>query len=443
MNKLYKYFAIGAAMLSLHGVALAQGTKEVNVDGLKLILRHTPKEVISVRLYVKGGTANYTKEKEGVESLAFSIAMNGGTKKMDKVAFNDAAEKIGTSFESSSGLDYGNLSMTCIKPNWNESWNLFADAVMNPAFDSKEFDLEKEKALSGAKQRESDADGSLSSIAMEETFKGRNYAKDPQGSVASLEKLTLADVISHYKNVIGKKRCYLVVVGDVNEVDLVNKIKATLGKMPVGTAPVVESKLVITKGSEVIVDRDIATNYLMGIMSAPSLSTEKGVQMDLAMQMLYDRFFVELRTKRSLSYAPAAGYMRNAVSSPYSYIYITTTDPKKAIDVMVSIIDSIKKTGFTEKELKDLRQGYLTNYYQKLETSEAQSGALGRSEATGSWKLDESLSDMVNNVKLKDLNNTFNEYTAAIKWSYLGKKDAISKDDFKQTKHEKVLQSPY
>ncbi len=333
--------------------------------------------------------------------------------------------------------------MTCIKPNWNESWNLFADAVMNPAFDSKEFDLEKEKALSGAKQRESDADGSLSSIAMEETFKGRNYAKDPQGSVASLEKLTLADVISHYKNVIGKKRCYLVVVGDVNEVDLVNKIKATLGKMPVGTAPVVEPKLVITKGSEVIVDRDIATNYLMGIMSAPSLSTEKGVQMDLAMQMLYDRFFVELRTKRSLSYAPAAGYMRNAVSSPYSYVYITTTDPKKAIDVMVSIIDSIKKTGFTEKELKDLRQGYLTNYYQKLETSEAQSGALGRSEATGSWKLDESLSDMVNNVKLKDLNNTFNEYTAAIKWSYLGKKDAISKDDFKQTKHEKVLQSPY
>ncbi|HNF32057.1 MAG TPA: pitrilysin family protein, partial [Bacteroidia bacterium] len=321
MNKLYKYFAIGAAMLSLHGVALAQGTKEVNVDGLKLILRHTPKEVISVRLYVKGGTANYAKEKEGVESLAFSIAMNGGTKKLDKVAFNDAAEKIGTSFESSSGLDYGNLSMTCIKPNWNESWNLFADAVMNPAFDSKEFDLEKEKALSGAKQRESDADGSLSSIAMEETFKGRNYAKDPQGSVASLEKLTLADIISHYKNVIGKKRCYLVVVGDVNEVDLVNKIKATLGKMPVGTAPVVEPKLVITKGSEVIVDRDIATNYLMGIMSAPSLSTEKGVQMDLAMQMLYDRFFVELRTKRSLSYAPAAGYMRNAVSSPYSYIY--------------------------------------------------------------------------------------------------------------------------
>ncbi|HNF32614.1 MAG TPA: hypothetical protein PLU51_09385, partial [Bacteroidia bacterium] len=125
------------------------------------------------------------------------------------------------------------------------------------------------------------------------------------------------------------------------------------------------------------------------------------------------------------------------------YVYITTTDPKKAIDVMISIIDSIKKTGFTEKELKDLRQGYLTNYYQKLETSEAQSGALGRSEATGSWKLDESLSDMVNNVKLKDLNNTFNEYTAAIKWSYLGKKDAISKDDFKQTKHDKVLQSPY
>jgi predicted Zn-dependent peptidase len=436
------FLCIAACLFS--GLAVqAQNTKEINADGLKVIFRHTPKEVISVRLYVKGGTANYSKEKEGVESIAFALAMNGGTTKQNKVAFNDAAEKIGTSFESASMLDYGHLSMTCLKPFWNESWNLFAEAIMSPAFDQKEFDLEKEKALSGAKQRESDADGSLSMIAMEETFKGRNYAKQTEGSVSSIEKLTLEDVKNHFKKVIGKKNCYLVIVGDLNENDIVNKIRQSFSKMPVGNSSPVEPKLIITRGSETIVDRDIATNYLMGIMSAPSMATDEGVQMDMAMQMLYDRFFVELRTKRSLSYAPSAGYARSAITSPYSFVYITTTDPKQSLKVMVDILDSLKKTGFTEKELKDMRQGYLTNYYQKLETSAAQSGALGRSEATGSWKLDESLSDKVNNVKLKDLNNTFNKYTAAIRWSYLGKKDAVSKDDFKQTKHEKVLQSPY
>ncbi|HNR48719.1 MAG TPA: pitrilysin family protein [Bacteroidia bacterium] len=430
-----------AALIST--AALSQSTKEINVDGLKVIFRHTPKEVISVRLYIKGGTANYTKDKEGIEELAFAIAMNGGTKKMDKVTFNDAAEKIGTSFGSMTSLDYGNLSMTCLKPYWNESWNLFADAVMNPAFDAKEFELEKEKALSGAKQRESDADGSLNIIAMESTFQGRNYAKLPDGSVASIEKLTLDDVSKYYKSIVTKGRAYLVVVGDLSENDIIGRVRESLSKLPIGTQPKVENKLLITKGSVEIIDRDIATNYLMGIMSAPSLNSDEGVQISLAMRMLYDRFFVELRTKRSLSYAPAAGYNSGAITSPYSYVYITTTDPKAALNVMVAIIDSVKKNGFTEKELKDMRQKFLTNYYQKLETSEAQSGALGRSEAAGSWKMDDAFTEKINSAKLKDINNTFNKYTAAIKWSYLGKKDAVTKDDFKQTKHEKGLESPY
>lgn len=430
-----------AALIST--AALSQSTKEINVDGLKVIFRHTPKEVISVRLYIKGGTANYTKDKEGIEELAFAIAMNGGTKKMDKVTFNDAAEKIGTSFGSMTSLDYGNLSMTCLKPYWNESWNLFADAVMNPAFDAKEFELEKEKAHSGAKQRESDADGSLNIIAMESTFQGRNYAKLPDGCVASIEKLTLDDVSKYYKSIVTKGRAYLVVVGDLSENDIIGRVRESLSKLPIGTQPKVENKLLITKGSVEIIDRDIATNYLMGIMSAPSLNSDEGVQISLAMRMLYDRFFVELRTKRSLSYAPAAGYNSGAITSPYSYVYITTTDPKAALNVMVAIIDSVKKNGFTEKELKDMRQKFLTNYYQKLETSEAQSGALGKSEAAGSWKMDDAFTEKINSAKLKDINNTFNKYTAAIKWSYLGKKDAVTKDDFKQTKHEKGLESPY
>src|SRR5690606_36988994 len=146
------------------------------------------------------------------------------------------------------------------------------------AFDAKEFELEKEKALSGAKQRESDADGSLNIIAMESTFQGRNYAKLPDGSVASIEKLTLDDVSKYYKSIVTKGRAYLVVVGDLSENDIIVRVRESLSKLPIGTQPKVENKLLITKGSVEIIDRDIATNYLMGIMSAPSLNSDEGVQ---------------------------------------------------------------------------------------------------------------------------------------------------------------------
>lgn len=438
-----KLFSIAIAGMLFTQTTFAQATKELNIDGLKVILRTTPKDVISARLMVRGGTANYSKEKEGIETLAFGLAVQGGTKTLDKVAFNDAAEKIGTSFASSSQIDYGDMNMTCLKPFWDKSWDLFADAIMNPAFDAKEFDLQKEQALSSAKQQEGDPDGYLRILAMSETFKGRNYAKRPEGSAESLQKLTIDDVKKYYAETVGKKRCFLVIVGNISEAEVTAKVKASIAKMDYGTPAPIENKLLITKGSETIVDRDMATNYLMGIMSAPSLAMPDGINMDLAMNILYDRFFVELRTKRSLSYAPSAGYNRAATTSPYSYVYISTTDPKKALDVMVMLLDSVKRSGFTDKELKDNRQGYLTNYYQKLETSSAQSSALGRSEATGSWKIDETFSDKVNAATLKDVNRTFNKYTAAIKWTYLGKKDAVQKEDFKQTKHIPVLESPY
>ncbi|HNR20216.1 MAG TPA: pitrilysin family protein [Bacteroidia bacterium] len=438
-----KYIYTIAAALTISAACFAQPAKEINVGGLKVILRTTSKDVISARLFIKGGTANYSKEKEGLENIALNLAVSGGTKSMDKLKFNDEAEKIGANFEAGSGLDYANMSMTCIKPYWDKSWSLFADAVLNPAFDSKEFELSKEKALGNAKQTEASPDGALNQIAMTETFKDRNYGKLPQGTVTSISGITLDDVKNHYNKIIGKSRCYLVVVGNVQEADLVAKVKETLSKMGAGTPAPAESKMVITKGSEVIVDRDIATNYLMGVMSAPSLATDEGVWTDMAFDILYDRFFVELRTKRSLSYAPAATYNRSAVTSPYSQIYISTTNPKKSLETMVEILDSVKKSGFTEKELKDKRESYLTNYYQKMETSSAQSAALGRSEATGSWKLDESFTSKVNAASLININKAFNKNTAAIKWTYLGKKDAVSKEDFKQTNHKDVYQSPY
>ena len=71
-------------------------TTEFVINGLKVILKPSAKEIFSVRFFIKGGTANYSKEQEGVEALALSVAVEGGTKKMSKTEFATALEKIGT-----------------------------------------------------------------------------------------------------------------------------------------------------------------------------------------------------------------------------------------------------------------------------------------------------------------------------------------------------------
>ncbi len=429
--------------ISLSAIAGGPGTKEVSVDGIRVILRQTPKEVISVRIFIRGGNAAVPEAQQGMEHFALGLAAESGTLKRNKDIFSAECEKTGTEISGSSTFDYGTLSLNCIELFWNDAWNLFAEAVTQPAFDAKEFELMKGNLISAAKQRESDPDQHLSNIAMKSVFTGRSYSKIPEGTQETLEKLTLKDLKDYYTKALCKSRMFIVVVGNVKEEDVIAKIRNAFSGLPKGSPAPIESRVQITKPGVFIEDRDIATNYLIGIMSAPGMGTAEGIPMRMAMNILHDRFFVELRTKRSLSYAPAASYNVTRISNPYNSIYISTLDPKQSIEVMVEEINKVKKEGFKEKELLDKKQSFLTRYYMGQETSAAQSQILGLNELAGSWKNSETFTTDVNKTTIKEVNDALVKYTGAIRWTYLGKKDAVKEEDFKQTWKGNVLQSPY
>jgi zinc protease len=404
---------------------------EFTVNGLKVILKPSVKEIISVRFFIKGGTANYSKEQEGIESLALAVAVDGGTKKMTRTEFATALERIGTTIGFGTSYDYSEINMSCIKDHWDASWQLFADAITQPRFESKEFDLIKAQTIAQAKQTESNPDAHLRNRSMESAFAKHNYSKIPNGTTQSLEKLTLEGIRSHFNAIVGKQNCFLVVVGMISEADLKERVKLAFATMPDGKKASAEPRLEL-KPDATIENRDIATNYIRGIMSAPSLDEKEGVAMMLAMTIMRNRFFVELRTKRGLTYAPNAGYTATIFNNPYALFYATSTDPKQTLQVMMEQINEVKNQGFKEKELTDMKETFLTNHFLDLETNDSQTMSLGLSEVAGDWRLTETFMKDVEKATIQDLNNVFKKYSTSINWMYLGKEAAVSKDDFKQ-----------
>lgn len=434
-NELFKafLFIIAALLLFTSGISSAgDGTKEINVDGLKVIIKNTGKDVISARLFITGGTANYPLEKQGIEALTYNLMMKGGTVLLPKTEFFTIAEKMGTVFGSDAELDYGEMNVLCLKESWDKSWDLFADAILNPAFNSTEFANKKEQFISYANQNEADPDGKLDNLVLTTAFKGKNYEKNPDGTSESLANLTLDDVKSYYGTTVCKKRAFLVVAGNVDENDIIEKVKATLSKLPEGTPAVIEEITKIEQPAQDIVDRKISTNYLCGIMSGIPWNSPDAVAMMVAMNIMYNKYFVELRTKRGLSYAPAAFMNGNAITNPYSEFYITTDHPKDAIQVMVDIINEVRKNGFTDEELKGSKDSYLTRNFIRLETASNQSLNIGRWELRGNMKAFDEFEKMVDAVSLQDINRVFTGNTGTIKWTYLGDPAQVSPEDFKQ-----------
>ncbi|MFN2430371.1 MAG: M16 family metallopeptidase, partial [Cryomorphaceae bacterium] len=162
-------------------------TDEFEVDGLKVILRHSVKGTVSARLFVLGGTSNYSKEKEGIESLALNLAVQSGPDSMTKQEFNAAAEKVGARLNANAGYDYANLSLTCVKLHWDKSWELFAKSITNPAWRQTEFDVFRDQLVTASKQSVSNPDAQLGRLSMSKAWEGTDYEKFPSGSPEALE----------------------------------------------------------------------------------------------------------------------------------------------------------------------------------------------------------------------------------------------------------------
>ena len=98
-----------------------------------------------------------------------------------------------------------------------------------------------------------------------------------------------------------------------------------------------------------------------------------------------------------------------AINNPYVVYYISSTDPKQSLQVMIEEINKVKNQGFKEKELKDMKESYLTNHFLKLETNDSQTMSLGMSEIAGDWRRAETFMNEVEKTTVDDLKHLFSD----------------------------------
>ncbi len=425
-------FTVLAMALSWSGFSqMTPKTTQMDVDGLKVIARESVKGTVSARLFIKGGVNNYSFENQGIEELMLSLIAEGGPADMAKEDYQSEMEAIGARISSSTGYDYGNISLNCIKQYIEPAWKVYSAAILNPAFRQEDFEIVKNQLITAAKQQKTNPDAHLMDMAMESTWEGTDYAKKPSGTVESLESISLDLVKKYHSNILRKGLVFVVFVGDVPFGKVEAFVSQYLGDMPAGG----ESNWFVAedgvKKGLAVEDRNIETNYITGIFSAPKKGTQESIHNSLAMRILGMRFFEELRTKRSLSYAPSArstGY----IARPMNQIYISTTDPEQSLEVMMDLVNSVKTEGFEEKELEGTKQSFLTGYFMGQETNSSISMSLGVNEIQGSWKNMDQFTERVLKTSLDDINAIMVNYGDEIHWTYLGKEEMIKPKFFTQ-----------
>jgi zinc protease len=403
------------------------------VNGVKVIVQPSGNEIVVIQTVLKGGVQNYTADRAGIESLAMNALTECGTANDDKNSFKNKLDKVNAQVYGNSGMDYSSFVMNCIKSDFDMVWPLYADALTKPAFDAKEFDRIKQDAINNLKAQASQPDYAIEKLAKETAFTGKNYAKAPEGTEATVTKLTAQEAKDHYQSILTKSRMVIVVVGEMDSSVLKDKISAMLAVVPQGKPFTLVKETYAPKQNTFKAEKkDLATNYIQGVTGGPMPGTKDYNAFLLAMRIFYNRHFLEVRTNNGLSYAPRSYF--DGGLTPNANITVSTTDPNKYIGVLTKLVDKTKKQGFTAEEVKNMKTTYITSFYYKQETNDAQSYSLASNEVVhNNWRRSLTLNDDLKQVTTEDVNRAFNKYITNLTWVYQGDPAKVNSKLFTQS----------
>lgn len=421
-----------AALSSVATVSSAQrvAASKFQVAGIPVILKPvTANDVIAVRLYIRGGSSNLTPSNAGIESFMLEAATHG-TAKYTKDAFNERLTETGTSISSDAGYDYSAMALQAVRQHWNEAWDLFTEAALKPAFPASEVELVRAQLVDNLKRIPDDPDTYLAYLADSSLYAGHAYAVVPGGTPASIAAISRDALANWHKQRLTRENLLLVVVGNVSRADLTSKIESTFGRLPAtGGSAHHASRLAAVTPDVIVVKRELPTNYIAGYFAAPPPSDPDYAALRVATDILSDRLFEEVRTKRNLTYSVGAGLSSRAANR--GSLYVTAVEPDTTLKVIFTEVRRLQREPLPQSTLSENVNTFLTEFWMDQQTNMGQARQLGFFELLGGGyqNLDRFV-DAVRRVTPSDVERVATRYMQHARFAVIGDPAKIDRQLF-------------
>ncbi|HKD39497.1 MAG TPA: pitrilysin family protein [Myxococcaceae bacterium] len=397
------------------------------VHGMQVFIKRIPgAELVSGQLDILGGVRNWGKEDAGVEQLALTVSASGGTETLDKDAFARRLATLGSMIAAGAGNDASSFRAKSLKENWDTTFELMVDAFLHPGLPPKEVELQRQQQLSALRHEQEDPDAQLALIAHERIFKNHPYENRSIGTLETVNKLTRDQLRSHLAKLRETSRLILVVVGDVEPDHIITRARDLLGHLPLGTyrhtpmPPIRFDQPTVTT-----VAKKLPTNYILSSFPGPGWKDEDFALGMVAMTVLGWRQWIEVRTKRNLSYAPSAGMATNAEVT-HGLLYVTAVDPNATMKVMLDEARNLKERPVPAPELKGDVSTLVTSFIAANETTDGQAALLARAQVLGGdWRLIRTLPDRMRAVTSEGIEQFARKYIANLQTVVLGDPERI------------------
>ena len=317
--------------------------------------------LVAARAAFSGGLLSEDESTSGITAFLTSMWMRG-TESHSAAGFATAVEARAAEIDSFSGRSSFGLTFEAPSQVLPATLDLFAEVLLEPAFDASEFERERQETLAAIERRGDRLAQLAFQLFTRQQFRTHPYRMPTLGSEEVVRELDCDRVRAHHERLTRGRNLVIGVAGDVEPDAIARELSTRLADLDAGAfePPAWLPEPAPSEIRRASLHKDRAQAHLVIGFRGICVDDDDRFALEVLSQLLAGqggRLFLELRDRKGLAYSVNAVSIEG-VAPGYFALYIAT-GPERLEQARAGLLDELRRsidTAPSQDELERARR---------------------------------------------------------------------------------------
>jgi len=351
-------------LMMLQGVLMAEMVKEIKIKDTSVPVvfeegKYIP--IVSIQLVFKNA-GHLSNTKDGLADMSAKL-LNEGTSKEGSVGFATKLDAHAVDVGAHVGRESFILEVSALKSEFAYAVERLKELLKDPNYTKEAMEHVKRQKIGWLTQKKSDFDYIAGSRLRETLFKGTALARPYNGTLESVESISLEDIKTFIHTHVGYNNAIAVVGGDISFAEAQKYVEEILDLLPKVEVKAIETLKASNKKETILIDEETQQAYIyFGAPFDYSYEEKDQYKAKIAEYLLGgagfgSRLMEEIRVKRGLTYGAYSALRRTkSVSYLSGYLQTKLSTQEEAKGLVQKVVDDFVTKGITKEELKAAKE---------------------------------------------------------------------------------------
>ncbi len=332
-------------------------------NGLRVVMRVDRRiPMVYTNLSMQAGCRTECAATAGINSM-LAECMLKGTRTRSAADLAEAVENLGGHINCNAGNNTLTLSTRALAEDAVTMLEIMADVALHPVFPEEAVAMAREDMVADVLDSLEDPAALAFRQLRRACFGDCSYGNHPDGTVESVESLTVQHLVQQHARLLCARNAVLVITGDFDPATMQQHAEHVFAALPVG-APVPGVATPQQKPGDVAVESDKEQGVLALAIPGQLATDDEVLMQNIFTEWCRDMagpMFSEIREKHGLAYYAAAAELQG-VDAGCIYFYLGTAPASlpRARAALENLLAQLAQEGMPVEALERTRSTMLT-----------------------------------------------------------------------------------